>query len=879
MKSLRRLGVYTVICTSFFFASFLYPHLASPVAAQQTATPTKTISEYETKGLGLFQAQLAALNEKKANPNAPGTVTVDPANIDALIKVITDASNVFKTNLTTGTGEPSARYTQALNTAVTYISEEQRKDSQNLRTPYSTNVIRIFTKQLTDEAFAERSAAGLREGGYTKEEIDQLVNDRETTSATAVNNVTAAKEAPPSKCTIFNWTIVSCIDAAVTWIIKNTLLQIAGFLVWLSANLFNYAIQLGILGFSEWSPSSLYEIWIVVRDIVSLLVVFAGLYLGFMYIIGREDTFGKYVGWLVLFALFVNFSYPMTRVLVDVSNIISLNVYASAVGSDALTTNFTTAAGQSGGNTAGAIIMNRLGLQGLVASATSVETGNTGFVGSINSTPGALMAVVFVVYAAYVLFMSASIIIARTAILSFIIIASPFLLLDSVIPKVGEAAMRLRKIFFEQLAAAPVFMVMLALTLKFMEVFQAGPLGQVNNTLSTLGGGGAESVKTFFNILMMLIMLHITLKVTRHLAGEAGNYATNLMGKVGGFGLGVATGGAGLLARGSIGMAAARMRDSSWMNKMQGSRTGRTLYGLSNSLAQSTFDARNIGMVQSGMAKAGITGGLGITMQQGIKQNYDQRFAEKDKEMKQKYSSIRDANAREGYIAQKTGGIGSIAQRAGLTALKPLGINQKDRLSDAQKTALDIRRDEREKISKYQGMKDGDKKKEYFDSLPKNLQEQIKKQESAQATQKAPEFKETVSDDIKKAPTEEVAENMQVTKETDNTARGKIDEEHPGGSDMSNADGPKPSGPGGSNTAQYNDAAYTVPAYQRKAKAGEATEAREMTQGEVSTAASGFDVRVRSAVDLARLRSRKSEAANNSSTTKPSNEPPLSKAA
>lgn len=441
---------------------------------------------------------------------------------------------------------------------------------------------------------------------------------------------------------IFPSNIPACIDEGFTWLIKNTLLQIAGFLVWLTANMMNYAVQTGILEFSKWAPDSLYPLWIVVRQIVSLAIVFAGLYLGFMYIIGREDTFGRYIGWVVIFALFVNFSYPITRSIIDVSNVISLNIYSSAIGPAALTG--TTDA------TAGALIMNKLGLQGLVASATQVASQQAGLLNQISSTPGALMAVAFVLYAAYIFFIATAILAMRTAILVFLTIASPLMLVDTVVPKLGDVASRMRKMYFEQLVVAPVFMIMLALTLKFMDIFKASGAFSNTGSLSSFSAAGGENIKTIFGIFMMLIMLHIMLKVTKSLAGEAGNYAANFMGKVGGFGLAAATGGAGVLARGTIGQKALQFRDSAWMDKMKDTKMGQGLYGFSNSLAQSTFDARNIGMVSRGMATAGLTGGMGVTMQAGSKRGFETEQQARQKRVVEFGSNIRDDLTRNSYF-------------------------------------------------------------------------------------------------------------------------------------------------------------------------------------------------------------------------------------
>ncbi len=379
----------------------------------------------------------------------------------------------------------------------------------------------------------------------------------------------------------------------------------------------NLAVQLGILNFSEWAPSSLYPIWIIVRQIVSLFVVFAGLYLGFMYIIGQEDTFGKYIGWLTLFALFVNFSYPLTRSVIDISNVVSLNIYAATVGTEPLTT--TNVIGAKG---AGSLIMERLGITNLVGQ---VLTEDKGIIGNANTTPGAVLTLIYIVYAAYILFLVTGILAFRTAVLVFLTIASPILFVDSVVPALGEQAKKLRKMFLEQLFVAPVFMIMFALTMKFLEVFQNGPL-----KAGTTGAG----TQAYFNIFLMLIMLHIMLKVTKEVGGSMSAMAISGAGKLGGVGLGLSAGVAGLAARRTIGGLASKVSESGWVKNNQDTFIGRRAYNLSNSVATSSFDLRNSKTVTSGMNRAGM--GMGA----GKNTSYNQEVEEKVKDRSARYARI-----------------------------------------------------------------------------------------------------------------------------------------------------------------------------------------------------------------------------------------------
>lgn len=633
MKSFRVFFSVLIIVFSLF---------ANLFTAQKTyalTTETYTHQQAQANVLPLFQTFIDAVTSGKTTTS---TLTSDEgkrryaaylAVSDKLIASINKSKNAYTSNYNSSLSPVDAQI-GAVPKAQQAILADKPSLINDMRKAGLEPVYNVFYSKLDD---AIKEAQAIKESG----DSGNLTVDPTAITNAQKNIDTIVTNQDKGKCTLWSWTITGCINEAVTWLIKNTFLQIAGFLVWLTANMFNYSVQIGILQFSQWAPDTLYPVWIVVRQVISLVIVFVGLYLGFMYIIGREDKFEKYIPWVIIFALFVNFSYPLVRTAIDISNIISLKIYVSAVGNEALTGAVTSK------NTAGALIMDRLGLGGLIASATSVEQaekGGTGMLGNINSIPGALLAVAFALYAAYIFFMATLIMIGRTAALIFIIIASPLLLVDSVIPVLGQKAQDLRKIFFEQLAVAPVFMIMLALTLKFLEVFSVSAKG----SLSTLSGGGVGAIATFFNILMMLIMLHIMIKVTKHVGGTVGEYATKTLGQVGGFGLGVATGGAGLIARSSVGRLAAKARDSTWVERNQDKVGGRLAYSLSNSLAKSSFDLRNSKVVAKGAGMAGLSSGfLGVGMGAGSKSNFDEMEKSKTERIKAREARIKTRFERD----------------------------------------------------------------------------------------------------------------------------------------------------------------------------------------------------------------------------------------
>jgi hypothetical protein len=214
-----------------------------------------------------------------------------------------------------------------------------------------------------------------------------------------------------------------------------------------------------------------------------------------------------------------------------------------------------------------------------------------------------------------------------------------------VVPKLGEQAVKLREIFVQQLTVGPIFVILLAVTLKFLDALrEGGPLKTISTGISGVSNataGRQDTVQIFFSLLLMIVALHIMLKITKSMAGAAGTAATNFMGQVGGFAGGMALGGAGMLGRATLGNVAAKVRDSSWVRNNQDSFIGRRAYNLSNSVASSTFDLRNSKLAKGGFEKLGLSKGMGA----GHGGGYDQDTDAKIKDRQARYGRIKTTNA------------------------------------------------------------------------------------------------------------------------------------------------------------------------------------------------------------------------------------------
>jgi hypothetical protein len=646
MKKLRALfqSIIFLFVLSFFSPTVLVNAQSpeEPTTVTQISTNDSDYQAYQSRTVTLFNTARDGINNLiTTTRNLPISQQEKDAAISAYnsyLAVVGTASRTYTSQIGGYIGSstlPPQGQRLALDEALRILAQGKGSLPQN------TNALNIYSSLESALQTAKTAAAEFAAGSSGGDALTNAANDQIAGAASA-----AKKNITKGVCSVgvfSDMNLGACVSEFFSWVIKNTLMELAGWFLWASANMFNFAVTVAVLDFKSWAPDALYPLWIVIRQIVSLLIVFAGLYLGFMYILGREDKFEKYIPWVVIFALFVNFSYPLVRTAVDISNIVSLKLYTVAVGPEALT------AGPTSTATAGAKILGHLGLQDLAASVTTAE-GAPNVLKNVNTISGALLFVIFVFYAAYIFFIATGIIVMRTLALVFLIIASPLLFVDSVIPMLGDQAMRLRKIFFEQLAVAPVFMIMLALSLNLLSILS----GQRFMGSSVNMDSGDKTIVTFFTVLVMLGMLHLTIKVTREVAGKVGNFAGEALGKVGGFAggvaLGAATGGVGLLARGTVGRVAAAATQTGgtldrWTTKngVAGS-VGRRLYGFTDSLAKSSYDPRNTAVVQRSASKLGLSNGMGA----GVKKGYQELQEERAKRKLEVESHIKTRMERDG---------------------------------------------------------------------------------------------------------------------------------------------------------------------------------------------------------------------------------------
>ncbi len=272
---------------------------------------------------------------------------------------------------------------------------------------------------------------------------------------------------------------LNAVPCEIWYVFSVFALEIAGALTKLSADLFDFTTQKFVLQIStlfqdESGADSefIYGGWSIIRDLANIAAFFGAVYTGFRYITGSDGLdFKKAVTKLILYCLMVNFSFPIAKFLIDISNIISLQIYGGI-------TDYKAGSGLLSRN-----ILANINLNTLVSKVGSSETSQVGF-----SSFAVMWLSIIYLFASFGTFLYASLmILVRVFILFICVILSPLMFLNFAFPKLTDLHDKWRENFFGQILFAPILM--FGFWLSFI-LFQAASIdtpkpASINNSNAT----------------------------------------------------------------------------------------------------------------------------------------------------------------------------------------------------------------------------------------------------------------------------------------------------------------------------------------------------------------------------------------------------------
>ena len=331
--------------------------------------------------------------------------------------------------------------------------------------------------------------------------------------------------------------VVLPIANAVIGGIAAFLMALAGFGLSLTGTLLNVSMFLTThLGmFMDHTPA-IYTVWGIIRDLSSILLIFFILYAAILMIIGmRPADYGGMIKNIIIVGVLINFSFFFTRVMIDASNIVSLQFYdaiapsntASSIGDremeqgiPAITKILLTSGGVSNA------IMGQLNVTGWWSkSASSVGASNATASGSASDGLNLVLVAVGGIVVSTITILSfvaiAAAAILRIAMLIFLIAFSPVWVASWAMPQLKELTKQWTQNFYAQLIFLPVYLAFLYVALRIITELH---LNKVTTVVGTADFGNAINLFVGFGIciVMLTIPMIAAIGVTKAVGGDSG---------------------------------------------------------------------------------------------------------------------------------------------------------------------------------------------------------------------------------------------------------------------------------------------------------------------------------------------------------------------
>jgi hypothetical protein len=578
---------------------------------------------------------------------------------------------------------------QQLSSLPTTATQAQRDSFQNLINSLTSEIAKLRDQQKTEEARETRDQAQrqAQDACTGVDEFDTIAkaNSAECQNAQANQQIADKKLAdvePECGATKFLGNFGKCIVISIGTIFNNAVDYLfGGIILYTAGMLLDYSVYFSVVKFADIIGSSeagavqtsVYSIWIFIRNIFNIIIVFELLYLSLVMIWKGFDgsAFKARLIAALVFAIGINFSFYFTKVLIDFSNIATLQIYSAI-------------------NPQGDI--GSISSHFMAKMNTANDFNNFSQGGGASGQPIALLVEPFV-KAIFLLIMTgvfaslALVFIKRGVVLIFLLILSPLMFAEfagvGVIKAVGGWSKKWWKALTDELFMAPLTMLMIYLVLRVMssnilgaDMF-GGSISAGGSPLTGVPGSGnaassqqqgafmgAAIIGTLVKYLVLAALAITALKIARSFSQGSSKAVQDKIDKAGGFIFGGALGAGAWALRRTAGSRAASAMDGEWADAKRekaaqggfGGLVARTQLKAVEGLSKSSFDARNTDFVKDGAQKMGISSLLGNAKDGGfIKDIEDDEkkkkeiFANKLKYTQKDTSDI-DTSTKEGKI-------------------------------------------------------------------------------------------------------------------------------------------------------------------------------------------------------------------------------------
>ncbi len=310
--------------------------------------------------------------------------------------------------------------------------------------------------------------------------------------------------------------------------VGNLILHVVSWITWLAGVMLNTAILMSVFEMRSYVDNmpAIRNGWTIFRDIANIGFIFIILYVAIATILQLGIDTRKTIIKLIIAALLINFSLFFTKIIIDGSNILTVSLF-NQIGEGVVNTGITGANFLDNGLSGR--MVQALGLQEIYTT-DNTDVSAAAFANLIDFTIRVIGGSIFLLFASIILFAAAIMFMVRFVILIFLMITAPIAFIAMILPQTNSISRRWWKSLTSQAIFAPVFMLMLLITLNL--------IGSLRNTVnSNVGLGDALSSSqsaagaTFLTFVISIAFLVGTLVISKMTGGVGGDWATKVGGR------------------------------------------------------------------------------------------------------------------------------------------------------------------------------------------------------------------------------------------------------------------------------------------------------------------------------------------------------------
>lgn len=424
----------------------------------------------------------------------------------------------------------------------------------------------------------------------------------------------------------------------IFWLVQ----KILSFWMGLNGIILNWVLKVTVVDMSK-NISNMIGInivWKMVKDLMNIVFIFMLVYYGILLIIGQKslDSIRSFIAMIILAALLVNFSLFFTKVLIDASNVVTIGFYK-------------------------ALVSNSGGIQ---SGGTNPNTGNTDSISGLSNTfqqalnlqsfydkesvqgngygplIASLSASVLFFITGFIFFAISVMFVIRYVVLIILLALSPVAYMSMALPGIKGYASEWWKSLNGQLIFAPLFMIMMYITITLINsegfihpsakgASWSGIQTATESGAGVISGGSLDSsVSLIFNFAVIISLVVASLIVSKKYASQGSTYIGKATGNLTSFAGGALMGGAAAVGRRTVGAGASRLSQSQTFQDWAGrSLIGEQALKGTRYAASSNFDVRSSRLGSAVTKNTGVD--LGKAQQGGYDKTLQDQISKKDK--------------------------------------------------------------------------------------------------------------------------------------------------------------------------------------------------------------------------------------------------------